>query len=58
MKRLQEIFYRDDTMREKLVEIHRIKAVQKASMALWLKKDLSSRTLSAYKLLFEAYVKL
>lgn len=58
MKRLHEIFYLDDTMREKLVEIHRIKAIQKASMALWLKKDLSSRMLTAYKLLFETYVKI
>ncbi len=58
MKRLQEIFYRDDTMREKLVEIHGIRAVQRASMALWLKKDLSPRMLTAYKLLFETYVKI
>jgi geranylgeranyl reductase len=58
MKRLQEIFYRDDAMREKLVEIHGVKAIQKASMALWLKKDLSPLTLLAYKLLFKMYVRL
>lgn len=58
MKRLQDIFYRDDKMREKLVEIHGIKAVQKASMALWLKKDLSQRMLTAYRILFETYLKL
>lgn len=58
MKRIQEIFYRDDTMRERLVEIHRVRTVQKASMALWLKKDLSPRMLTAYKLLFETYVKI
>ncbi|MBI5199650.1 MAG: geranylgeranyl diphosphate reductase [Nitrospirae bacterium] len=58
MKRLQDIFYRDDAMREKLVEIHGVKAIQKASMALWLKKDLSPLTLLAYKLLFKMYVRL
>jgi geranylgeranyl reductase len=58
MKRLQEIFYRDDTMRERLVDVHRVRAVQRASMALWLKKDLSPRMLKAYKLLFETYVKI
>lgn len=58
MKRLQDIFYRDDAMREKLVEIHGVKAIQKASMALWLKKDLSPFTLLAYKLLFKMYVRL
>jgi geranylgeranyl reductase len=58
MKRLQEIFYESDAMREKLVEIHGIKAIQKASMALWLKKDLGPLTLLAYKLLFKMYVRL
>lgn len=58
MKRLHEIFYRDDDMREKLVEIHGIKAIQNASMKLWLKKDLSYLTLMAYKVRFKAYLKL
>lgn len=58
MKRLEEVFYRDDSMREKFVEIHGIKAIQKASMKLWLKKDLSHLTLMAYKIRFKAYLKL
>lgn len=58
MKRLQDTFYRDDDMREKLVKVHGIKAIQKASMNLWLKKDLSPFALMGYKLRFKAYIKI
>lgn len=56
MKDLQERFYLNDEMRERMVGFHRIKEVQDASMALWLRKDLSSIMLKTYKLLFEIYL--
>jgi geranylgeranyl reductase len=58
MKGLQEIFYRDDLTREKLVEIHGSKSIQKLSMNLWLKKDLSLLTLINYEVRFKAYLNL
>lgn len=58
MKRLQDTFYRDDDMRERLVKVHGIKAIQRASMKLWLKKDLSPLALMGYKLRFKAYIKI
>ena len=48
MARLQELFYRDDAWRERLVRIHRRPDVQAVSMDLWLKKDLSARALLRY----------
>lgn len=48
MGKLRDYFYRGDKYTEKLVELHKKPSVQKASMDLWLSKNLSTVSLLRY----------
>jgi geranylgeranyl reductase len=56
MKRLWQYFLRDDIRAEKIVLLHKRPEVQKASMSLWLRKDLRKESLLSYTNIFRGFL--
>jgi geranylgeranyl reductase len=56
MKRLWAYFLRADSRAERIVQIHRRPEVQKASMVLWLRKDLGKGSLLSYTNIFRRFL--
>lgn len=56
MKRLWTYFLRSDYRAEKIVQVHKRPEVQRASMALWLKKDLRKGSLLSYVHIFRRFL--
>lgn len=56
MKRLWAYFLRDDIRAEKIVRMHKRPEVQKASMALWFRKDLRKGSLLSYTNIFRRFL--
>lgn len=56
MQRLKEHFLKNDENAEHFVELHRKKDIQKASMRLWLEKDLGTPGLLSYISFFRRFL--
>jgi geranylgeranyl reductase len=56
MKRLWAYFLRADSRAEKIVQVHKRPEVQKASMVLWLGKDLGKGSILSYTNIFRRYL--
>ena len=56
MKRLWAYFLRTDSLAEKIVQVHKRPEVQRASMTLWLRKDLGKGSLLSYTNIFRRFL--
>jgi len=56
MKRLWAYFLKADSRAEKIVQVHKRPEIQKASMTLWLRKDLRKGSLLSYTNIFRRFL--
>ncbi len=56
MKRLWTYFLRADSGAEKIVQVHKRPEIQRASMVLWLRKDLKKGSLLSYTNIFRRFL--
>lgn len=56
MNKLRDYFLKDDASAEKLIELHRRKDIQEASLRLWLRKDSSKESIFDYMRLFRKFL--
>ena len=56
MKQLWTYFLKSDDRAEKIIQLHQSPEVQEMSMALWLRKDLSKKSLLSYLKVFRRFL--